>query len=124
MATYTTSYLPATWNIIAYQGQDVEQDITVTIGDPPFPFDFTGMDAVMDIRVKVGSAILFTYTSADGDIDLVGDTITFRLYGADTQTMTCGLYYVYDMRFTTGGSSPVYLLSGTIKIISNITPTV
>jgi len=124
MATYTTSYIPATWNIIAYQGQDVVQDIPVTIGDPPQPFDFTGMEAVMDVRNKIGSPILFTYSSADGDFDLVGDVFTFRLFGADTQDLTCGHEYVYDIRFTTGGISPVYLIAGTLKVVPNITPTV
>lgn len=124
MTNYTSEYIGARWDIIAYQGQDIVQEIPVTFGDPPEPFDFTGMEAVMQVKKKeTDTNPLFEYSSADGDFDLVDDVFTFRLFGADTQGLKCGECYHYDIRFTTGGVSPNYLIYGTIKIVKNITPT-
>ena len=87
------------------------------------PVDLTGMTARMDIKDKVGGAVLLELASGSGiAIDNTSKTITLTISAADTALLDWRAG-VYELELASGDAEPVVttLLTGKITVTREIT---
>ena len=120
--------LPGAYNLLIYQGQTFDLDLTWTagnccgqgtVGSGQQPVDLTGYTATMQFRPFAGAAQL--YYDASGNIILGGalGTIDLSIPASATEGFTWWSG-VYDLLLTDSTGNVTPLLAGNVQITASV----
>ena len=93
---YITEKTYPIYNMIA--GDDWRKLVPVVQSDGSTEFDFTGWQALAQVRKKIDGSLIIEFDSYDGTIEFSGGDIFLIADKDDTTNLTAGLY-IWDCQF-------------------------
>lgn len=113
---------PATYNIVAYQGDDENFVLTYTVGG--VVANLTGYSAQMDVRTRKDASVpVASFTSGVGGgitIDGPNGKLTVALPHAVTGALA-PVDYVYDLQITSPSGMVTTIVQGLLSIVQEVT---
>ncbi len=115
--------VPATVNMIIYQGSTFRRRFQWTIGEDNTPVDLTSYQGRMQIRLKKNEPIIIELTTENNGIEFI-DTVNgvFQVYLTAIQTSNFDFKTaVYDIELYTSEDEVIRVIEGAITLSFEVT---